>query len=46
LGAGALLLFFCPQARLGIVIRLRIKSHLATMLVMGRVDFIVTLLFK
>src|SRR6202041_3930545 len=44
LGAGALL-FFCPQARLGTVIRrLRTKSHLATMLMLGRVDFIVTLL--
>jgi hypothetical protein len=44
LGAGALL-FFCPQARPGTVIRrLRTKSHLATMLMLGRVDFIVTLL--
>jgi len=44
LGAGALPLFFCPQARLGTAIRLRINSHLATILVMGWLDFIVTLL--
>jgi len=45
-GAGAdPVLFFCPQAKLGTVIRrLRTKSHLATMLMLGRVDFIVTLL--
>jgi hypothetical protein len=46
LGAGAdPPLFFCPQARLGIVIRrLRTRSHLPTMLMPGRVDFILTLL--
>jgi hypothetical protein len=43
LGAGALL-FFCPQAKLGTVIRLRTNSHFAKMLMMGRLDFIVTLL--
>jgi hypothetical protein len=42
-GAGALL-FFCPQARLGTVIRLKINNHLAAMVVQGRVNFIVTLL--
>ena len=44
-GAGALLVF-CPKARLGTVIRLSINSHLATMVVLGRVNFIVTLLRK
>ncbi len=42
-GAGALL-FFCALAKLGTAIRLRIKSHLATMVLMGRVDYVVTIL--
>jgi len=39
-GAGALV-FFCPLARLGTMIRLRIKSHLATVRLPGWLDFIV-----
>ena len=44
-GAGALGFLLWPHATLGTVMRLRIKSHLATMVEMGWVNFIVTLLW-
>jgi len=35
-----LLLFFWPQARLGTSIKLKIKSHFAAIVALGRVNFI------